>query len=128
MRRKNLHLPSYYCVLCADSSEETVEHLFLKFGFAKECWFRLGLTVDDYLSPFQVLESFRFQLALPFFMEILIIMSWSTWTIRNDAIFRGIQKSSQKCLEVFKQVFGLLLWCTKRKYFPAIELWLEHIV
>jgi len=54
-------------VLCADSSDETVEHLFLKHGFTKECWFRLGLTVDDYLSPFQVLESFRFQLALPFF-------------------------------------------------------------
>jgi len=128
LRRKNLHLPSYSCVLCVDNSEETVEHLLFKCMFAKACWYKLGLTVDDSLNPFQVLESFRVQLAVPFSMEILIIMSWSIWTIRNDVIFRGIQESSQRCLETFKRIFGLLLWRAKKKYFPLIELWLEHIV
>jgi hypothetical protein len=30
--------------------------------------------------------------------------------------------------EIFKSIFGQLLWRAKRKYFPAIESWLEQVV
>jgi hypothetical protein len=29
-----------------------------------------------------------------FYREIIVIMSWSIWTIRNDAIFRGIAQDA----------------------------------
>jgi hypothetical protein len=33
--------------------------------------------------------------------------------------FKGLQL-------FFKRTFDLLLWRAKKKYFPSIELWLEH--
>lgn len=52
-------------------------------------------------------------------MKIIIVMSWSIWVIRNDAIFKGIDQNSYWYIFVFKQVFNLLLWRAK-KYFPRL--------
>jgi hypothetical protein len=48
-------------------------------------------------------------------MEVIIIMSWSIWTLRNDVIFWGIPASSLRGLEIFKATFGQLLWRAKKK-------------
>jgi hypothetical protein len=37
LRRKNMHLQSFNCVLCNESCEETVEHLFLKCRISRSC-------------------------------------------------------------------------------------------
>jgi hypothetical protein len=80
-------------------------------------------------DPFgKFLISSKVWLNVCFFIEIIIIMSWCIWSIRNDAIFRSIGESSQRCLEMFRSVFGLLLWRAKKKYFPQIEIWLEQLV
>jgi len=91
----------------------------------------LGLDWTDSkqpLNPYQNFEDFRMQLNVPFFMEIIIVMSWSIWAIRNDVILRGIPASSLRCSQIFKHTFSLLLWRAKKKYFPSIELWLEQVV
>jgi hypothetical protein len=108
--------------------EETVEHLFLDCELAKACWGKIGLTVDSSLNPLQIFQSFRLQLGVAFFMEVIIVMSWSIWTLRNDVIFRGIPASTLRGAEIFKDIFGLLLWRAKKKYFPAISSWLEQVV
>jgi hypothetical protein len=41
-RRKNMHLPSYYCVLCDLDIEESVDHRFLECDFARTCWVSLA--------------------------------------------------------------------------------------
>lgn len=128
LRRKHFHLPSFDCALCAKNLEETREHLFLWCSFSESCWSRIGLSNDDSLDPLQIFESFKTQMNVAFYMEIIIIMSWSIWTIRNDAIFRGIAQNSSRCIAIFKQVFGLLLKRAKKKYFPHIESWLEQFV
>jgi hypothetical protein len=115
-------------VLCTGNTEETREHLFLWCSFAKDCWNEIGILVDDSVEPIQNFDSFRAQLNVPFFMEVIIIMSWSIWTIRNYAIFKDVEEGSQRCLDIFNKTFGLLLWCAKKKYFPQIESWLEHLV
>ena len=117
-------LPSINYVLCSENSEETREHLFLYCSFAKYCWSKIVILIDDSVGPIQNFENFRAQLNVPFFMEMIVIMSWSIWTIRNDAVFRGVEENSQRCLDIFKKVFGLLLWRVK-KYFPLIESWIE---
>lgn len=127
LKRKNLQLASFNCVLCANDSE-TVEHLFLDCGLAKACWSLIGVIVNNSINPFQIFEDFRRQLNVPFFMEIIIIMSWRIWAIRNDAIFRRIPASSSRCLEIFRLTFCWLLWRAKKKYFPHIKLWLKQLV
>jgi hypothetical protein len=121
-----MQLASFNCVLCSLNAEETAEHL--ECDMAKACWKLIGLTVNTSLDPFQIFESFKMQLTVSFFTEIIIIMSWSIWAIRNDVIFRGIPVSSMRCLDEFKSTFGMLLRRTKKKYFPAIESWIEQVV
>ena len=57
-------LESYECVLCTYSVDETVKHLFY-CGFARECWHLLSLHVSESDDPYQILTSFRAQLAVP---------------------------------------------------------------
>jgi len=61
-----------------------------------------------------------------FYMEIIILMSWSIWVSRNDHIFQGIQPSIPNCRAIFKKEFSLVIHRAKKKYFPLIEEWLEH--
>ena len=68
-------LPSYSCVCCNASVEESLAHLFLHCPFAQGCWSAIGLNVGI-LDPFIALESLRIQLNVPFFMEIIILMCW----------------------------------------------------
>lgn len=102
LRRKNMFLPSYNCVLCEEAIEETVDHLFLHCELAKECWSLVGMVVPQSQNPFQIIEEFRLRLNVPFFMEVIIIMCWSIWTVRNNLIFRGQEASSQQCKQIFR--------------------------
>jgi hypothetical protein len=124
LRRKNMHLPSYGCVLCLLDPEETLNHLFLECAFARECWALIGLTVVSDPDPLVRFESFKSQLHTKFYMEIIIIMCWSIWAVRNDFIFIGIVVSSLRGLEIFKITFKQLLWRTlffKKKQQPYLS-------
>jgi len=79
LRRKNMFLQFYSCVLCNLSVEETDEHLFLHCELEKSCWSLLGLVVPSSLDPFQIMEHFKAQLNVPFFMEIIIPLCWNLW-------------------------------------------------
>ena len=50
LRRRNMNLESYNCVLCNNSVEETLEHLFLHCNFARQCWNILGIVVPQNAS------------------------------------------------------------------------------
>jgi len=105
-----------------------LEHLFIECDLARACWNLVGVVVGNYNVPLPIFEDFRRQLGVPFIMEIIIIMSWSIWTLRNDVIFKGIPASSLRGLEIFKATFRQLLWRTKMKYFTFIVSWLEQLV
>jgi hypothetical protein len=64
-------------------------------------------------DPFAVISSFRDQLNVFFFMDVLIIMSWSIWMARNDFIFRGIQPNMQFVSDNFKREFALVTFRAK---------------
>jgi hypothetical protein len=122
-----MHLQSYNCVLCNNSVEVTVEHLFLHCEFAKSCWSFLGLAVASSLGPFQnqILENFKAQPNVPLFMKIIILLCWILWTVRNNHIFREEEATREHCKFIFKNVFRLVILCAK-KYLPDIETWLER--
>jgi hypothetical protein len=61
LRKKNMELEYYNCVLCDSSSDETLVHLLFLL---------------------------KNQLQVPFFVEIIIIlMCWTIWNSRNGLIF-----------------------------------------
>jgi hypothetical protein len=62
LRRKNMELESYNCVLCNTQVEETIDHLFINCPFASQIWNLIGLQVDQNLTPFQNFEFIKAQI------------------------------------------------------------------
>jgi hypothetical protein len=127
LRRRNQVIPSYECVLCNLHVEETLEHLFLHCNFARSCWSSLHLFIPIG-DPFDVLTSFRQQLHLSFFMDVIIIMSWSIWMARNDFIFNGLQPSLQSAKACFRKEFALVILRAKSSLKHLMATWLEAYV
>jgi hypothetical protein len=86
LRQKNMFLQDYNCVLCRLRIEESPIHLFLSLPVAIQCWNLLHLVIGNLIDPFAILMSFKSQLVVPFFMKILVFVTWAIWTIRNDNI------------------------------------------
>jgi hypothetical protein len=122
-----MELPSYSCVCCNLGLEETLVHLFLHCPFAQSCWAILGLTIGDN-DPYTTLEELQDQLAVPFFMEIIILLSWCIWMQRNDLIFKGIQPSQDNCRAHFCKEFALVILRAKESAKQAMSSWIENFV
>ena len=120
-------LPDYSCVLCPMTGDESLQHLFIRCPFSIDYWTNIGLMVGDD-APFATLEHLKQQLVVPFFMEVIILMSWSIWTQRNDQIFKGIQPSSDSCLQHFKKEFALVILRAKTRHKENMSLWLDTLV
>ena len=56
LRRKNMALPDYNCILCTGSVEESLSHLFLDCPFAIQSWTWINIHIDQQLDPFQNLQ------------------------------------------------------------------------
>jgi hypothetical protein len=87
-KKKEQSPPSYDCVLCQQQLEETLQHLFLSCPFTIGCWGFLHLAITT-AEPFGALQSLKAQLDMDFFMDIIIILSWTIWMAQNDFIFKG---------------------------------------
>lgn len=127
LRRKRMVLEEYSCILCNAATDETSLHLFLLCPFAVQCWGWLNIQIDPNLDPFQLLQSFRAQLAVPFFMEIIILMCWCIWKARNDHVFRQINPLVLNVKEDFRKEFELLLLRAKQSYFSLIQQWIVNL-
>jgi len=106
------------------NNQESSTHLFIFCPFAQACWGLLDLSIDQE-GHFATLEQFRTQLQVPFFMEIIIIMSWCIWMQRNDFIFRGIQPTQEACWQHFKKEFALVILRANIRKQPLMSSWLE---
>jgi hypothetical protein len=128
LRRRNMNLECYECVLCNQQTEESIEHLFIGCPFAVQAWHSINLDVNSDLLPLQNLELLRIQINESFFMEVIILLCWAIWMCRNNFIFRQIPPSTQNCKFIFKTEFNLLLCRARRKYFPKIQEWLDNLL
>jgi hypothetical protein len=96
MGRKSMELDSLICDLCILHKRETGAHLFLRGNFSKARWKSLRVTVP------QIFRRIKSKLAVPFSMEIIIIMASSIWLTRNDWIFNNVDPSVEDCRRKFK--------------------------
>lgn len=128
LRRRNMHLADYNCVLCHLNVEEEIDHLLFHCPFATACWSVLSAVIPGTSDPCLIVESLNAQLHQPFSMEIIVTMCWSIWMMRNNMIFRGILHSIRRCKEVFKKEFALVKLRAKAALHPRIDLWLDAFV
>jgi hypothetical protein len=128
LKRKNMTLQDYSCIFCQGNIEESLTHLFLTCPFAIQCWAWLNTQVDLSLDPFENLQNFKGQLQVPFFMEIIILMSWTIWRARNDFIFRQINPSFQQSKEHFSHELQMLLLRAKKSYSPRLNQWIANLI
>jgi len=113
-------LEDYNCILCSHIIEESLPHLFLA-PFAAQCWNTLYLQTRGLIDWFDILDSFRRrQLAVPFFLKILIGMSWAILFVRNDHIFKHRHVSLGRRKKIFKDEFVGLR--------PSLSSWLDKIM
>ena len=126
LRRKNMALECYSCVLCL--LDETLMHLFFHCPFALACWNTLWLAHLVESELLQTLAVFRDHLQRPFFMEIIISMCWAIWSSRNDNIFRSIQHSLASCKFIFRKGLALVKLRAKGNYQPMLDQWLNSFV
>ena len=120
-------LPYYNCVCCQHGTVENIVPLFVTCPFATACWGAMSLQVW-FAEPFSVREDFCLQLQVPFFMDILITMSWSIWMQRNDLIFRGIAPTVQQCMRHFKKAFAQVILHAKSRHKIPLSTWLEALL
>ena len=120
-------LPSYACVCCNSSIEESLSHLFFTCHFAQSCWLRLNIILVE-SEPLPALEEIREQINHRFYMDIIITFYWSLWMQRNDFIFRGLQPTPDRCIQHFKKEFGLVILRAKTRHKASMLQWLEGLV
>lgn len=105
---------------------ETLNHLFLQCNFATQCWASLNLVNNLDLNPFNILETFRARLHVPFIMEVIILMSWSIWMARNGLIFEARGPTVQYTIDFFKSNFAMVIHCAKSKNVQSMTSCLEN--
>ncbi|PVH34302.1 hypothetical protein PAHAL_8G190100 [Panicum hallii] len=117
---------SYNCVICNNSVEETVDHLFFQCPFSQSCWNLLNLQIPLQASTLQSLDLLKFELHSPLFKSIFILLCWAIWTSRNGFIFEGIQPTVDGCCRTFKKELDLLQHRVKIKHKQHLEEWLNR--
>jgi hypothetical protein len=65
------------------------------------------------------------QLNVPFFIEVIILMTWSIWKCRNGWIFENLDPTVQHCKNEFKKELLLVIHRAKGKYDSTILDWLH---
>lgn len=107
--------------------EESLLHLLLACPFTVRCWGTLHLQVGGLLDPFDILVSFKNQHAVPFFLELLVCMSWGIWTVSND-FFKNRPATVQRCKSIFREEFAGVILRAKEQHRPQIRSWLDAYV
>jgi hypothetical protein len=85
------------------------------------------LQVGGLLDPFDILVSFKNQHAVPFFLELLVCMSWGIWTVSND-FFKNRPATVQRCKSIFREEFAGVILRAKEQHRPQIRSWLDAYV
>jgi hypothetical protein len=127
LRRKNMHLDSYNCVLCPLLTEGTVEHLFLGCQFAKECWALIGITILDNQDIFSAIEQVRAQ-SHPNFLMVAILMCWAVWNAWNDFIFKNKQPSTFAVKALFQKELRILSLRARSRLSHTFDLWIQNLL
>jgi len=127
LRRKQMILETYSCAICLTGQEETSEHLFWDCPFAQHCWTLLQVEVIQQGSTIQNFTAIKEQLQNQFFMAATILMCWTIWKVRNEAIFNQRQMSTQEAKSLFFQEMKLVSYRVKAGIRHSFFQWIQSL-
>lgn len=61
-----------------------------------------------------------------FYMEIIILMTWSIWITRNNKVFKDINPTIGFCKDKFKMEFALVVHRREDSLKPFMSQWLDN--
>ena len=125
--RKTLRDALTLCDLCILQRPESVAHIFLRCNFAKACWASIAVVVITTRPLLSIFKQIKDKLQVPFFMEIIILMSQSIWVTRNNCIFKNLDPSVDGFKRAFIAEMFLLLHRVKREMTTHINTWLQSL-
>nr|TKW04854.1 hypothetical protein SEVIR_7G137400v2 [Setaria viridis] len=120
-------LESYHCELCIRQKRETTYHLFFRCNFAQAYWRSIGITYMHTRPILNIIEQLKGKLGTSFFMEIIILMTWSIWTTRNNWMFNNIDPLSLSCKQNFVSKLKDLSLRIKSRHRPRLEDWIQSL-
>jgi hypothetical protein len=126
LRRKNMQLDDYTCVLCNSGHEETSFHLFFECPFSQACWDTIPINWDLNAPPLDMLIQAREAFGGIIFREIFITTCWVIWLTRNNVIFNNGQININSWKFRFKEELGLVCTKAKRTKQSLLNLWRDN--
>jgi hypothetical protein len=97
----NNHLRKQLCISFSFAPLPRIAGAMLNFQFG-----------DDLTIP-QILQAWKALLNVPFALDILSLLCWAIWMVRNDVIFRHKNPSVEDCRRYLTMESLLLLHRTK---------------
>jgi hypothetical protein len=79
LKRKNMELDDYNCILCIHNAEERLMQLFFKCAFSKWCWHFVKVQWNTSLPPNVMLIRSQRQFNSKIFREVIMIARWMIW-------------------------------------------------
>jgi hypothetical protein len=125
-KRRKMQLESFNCAFCGSAQEETVLHLFWGCPYAQKCWGTLELQIAQDGETLQNIHALRTQLQSQFFMIVIILMSWTIWKARNEAVFNNRLMSIQECKRDFLMELTKVSCRIKTSISLQFEQWCQH--
>lgn len=126
LKRKNMALDDYNCVLCDLGTEETSFHLFFECPFSQNCWSTIPIVWNLNLRPLDMILQARADFDSVIFREVLITACWIIWTMRNSIIFDNGQKDINLWRRKFHLEFGLVCTKAKNERRTLLSLWRDN--
>lgn len=123
LKRKNMYLEDYSCVLCSSGLEETCFHLFFECPFSQDCWHSINIHWDLSLPPLDMIIQARSDFGSPTFREIFITACWIIWKSRNGVIFDNKAATLLNWRADLKMEIGLVCIKAKRSIANPLLVW-----
>lgn len=119
------HLETYNCATMQCGQEETPVHLFWTCPMGMRCWDYVCPQRNRNLSLHEAFSCMKSKLNLSFFIDLLILASWSIWMIRNNKLFRNERPTFERWKAIYLLELNWLKYRIKAKYSHQFNTWRE---
>jgi hypothetical protein len=86
----------------------------------------MGMTPPRIANLEEASANLKHQLNVSFSMEIVILMTWSTWKCRNAWLFENKNPTVQQCNHEFTKELLLVIHRARGRYDSSIPNWLQQ--
>ena len=126
LRRKNMYLEDYSCVLWYNGSEETCFHLFFECPFSSDCWNSINIHWNFNLQPLDMIIQARLNFNSHFFWEFFITACWVLWKARNGIIFDNQTATLLEWSASLKEELDQICIKTNKSISDPLFVWKEN--